>query len=68
MIALKQELESGKRVPEHETLYQQYFIVKTTPSRGTHVQVNEASVNQTRRYYGFFALITNETMDAVTAA
>nr|WP_245529388.1 IS1634 family transposase [Methanofollis liminatans] len=67
LIALKQELESGKRVPEHETLYQQYFIVKTTPSRGTHVQVNEASVNQTRRYYGFFALITNETMDAVTA-
>lgn len=67
LIALKQELEPGKRASEHETLYQQYFIVKTTPSRGTHVQVNGESVNQTKRYYGFFALITNETMDAVTA-
>ena len=67
LITLKQELESGKRVPEHEALYQQYFIVKTTPSRGTHVQVNDGSVNQTKRYYGFFALITNEAMDAVTA-
>ncbi len=65
LIALKQELESGKRVPEHEKLYQQYFITKTTPKRGTHVQVNEKSVRQAKRYYGFFALITNDTMDAV---
>jgi transposase len=67
LIALKQELESGKPVPEHEKLYQQYFTVKTTPRRGTRVQVNEKSVIKARRYYGFFALITNETMDAVTA-
>ena len=67
LIALKQELESGKHVPEHEKLYQQYFTVKTTPKRGTRVQVNEKSVIKARRYYGFFALITNVTMDAVTA-
>jgi len=67
LIALKQELESGKRVPEHEKLYQQYFTIKTTPKRGTRVQVNETIVNKAKRYYGFFALITNETMDAVAA-
>jgi len=67
LLALKQELESGKRVSEHEKLYQQYFTIKTTPIRGTHVKVREEIVSTAKRYYGFFALITNETMDAVTA-
>jgi transposase len=67
LFALKQELESGKRVPEHEKLYQKYFTVKTTPRRGTQVTVREENVRNAKRYYGFFALITNETMDAVTA-
>jgi len=67
LIVLKQELESGKRDPEHEKLYQQYFIIKTTPRRGTQVIVREESVSKAKRYYGFFVLITNETMDAVTA-
>ena len=66
MIALKQELESGKRVPEHEKLYQKYFTIKTTRRRGTQVTVREEDISKARRYYGFFALITNETMDAVT--
>jgi len=67
LITLKQELESGKRVPEHEKLYEKYFIVKSTPKRGTKATVREESVNDAKRYYGFFALITNEKMDAVTA-
>jgi len=67
LFALKQELESGKRVPEHENLYQKYFNIKTTPRRGTQVTVREENVRNAKRYYGFFALITNETMDAVTA-
>ena len=66
LIALKQELESGKRVPEHEKLYQKYFTIKTTRRRGTQVTVREEDISKARRYYGFFALITNETMDAVT--
>jgi transposase len=67
LIALKQELESGKRVSEHEKLYQKYFTIKTTPIRGTQVTVREENVRNAKRYYGFFALISNETMDAVTA-
>jgi len=67
LFALKQELESGKRIPEHEKLYQKYFTIKTTPRRGTQVTVREENVSKAKRYYGFFALITNETMDAVTA-
>lgn len=67
LIALRHELESGKRVPEHEKLYQKYFGIKTTPKRGTRVTVNEETVAKAKRYYGFFALLTNETMDAVAA-
>ncbi len=67
MIKLKQELESGKRESEHEKLYEKYFTIKTTSVRGTKAQVREEVIANIRRYYGFFALITNETMDAVTA-
>ncbi len=67
LINLRNELESGKRVPEHEKLYKKYFETKTTPKRGTKVTVNEEAVLKAKRYYGFFALLTNATMDATTA-
>ncbi|HWQ67014.1 MAG TPA: IS1634 family transposase [Methanospirillum sp.] len=67
LIALKQEIETGERVSQHEKLYQQYFTWKTTPKRGTLVKVREESIKEAKRYYGFFALITSETMDAITA-
>jgi transposase len=67
LIALKQELESEERVPGHAKLYQKYFITKTTPKRGTKAQIIDENVSKAKRYYGFFALITNEKMDAVTA-
>ena len=67
LITLRQELEADKRVPEHAKLYKKYFETKTTPKRGTKVTVNEESVRQEKRYYGFFALLGNETMDAITA-
>lgn len=67
LITLKQELESGKRVPEHEKLYQQFFTIKTTPKRGTLATVRDDVARKAKRYFGFFALITNETMDGITA-
>jgi hypothetical protein len=38
--ALKQELETDSRVPEHEKLYLKYFTCKTTPKGETKVKVN----------------------------
>ena len=67
LMALLHELESGKRIPEHETLYKKYFETKTTPKRGTKVVVKEEAVRNAKRYFGFFALMTNETMSAITA-
>lgn len=67
LMSLKHELIEGKRVPDHEPLYRKYFTEKTTPVRGTQVTVKEEAVRNAKRYYGFFALVTNETMDSITA-
>lgn len=67
LMSLHQELVSGNRIPEHEKLYKKYFETKTTPKRGTRVIVIDEALRQAKRYYGFFALMTNETMDAITA-
>jgi transposase len=67
LMRLKQELLSGKRDPKHESLYKKYFTVKNTPARGIQVAVNEEAVKQAKRYYGFFALLSNEKMDSTTA-
>jgi transposase len=67
LIALRRELESGKKVPEHESQYKKYFDTKTTPKRGTTAMIKEDVVKAAKRYYGYFALITNDTMDAITA-
>lgn len=67
MITLLRELESGKRVQEHENQYKKYFEVKTTPKRGAQITVKEEACIKAKRYFGFFTLITNETMDSITA-
>jgi transposase len=67
LIALRDELLSDKRVKEHETQYAKYFMIKETPKRGIQVQVKEEAIAEAKRHYGFFALVTNETMDAKRA-
>ena len=64
LMALKQELLSGKRVAEHEKQYSKYFSVKDTPVRGIQATVNEEAVKKAKRYFGFFALMSNEKMDS----
>ena len=67
LMGLKNELISGKRVPEHEKLYKKYFDVKSTPVRGTRATVKEDAVKEAKRYFGFFALLSNEKMNSITA-
>lgn len=67
LISLRHELLTDKRKPEHENQYKKYFNVKTTPKRGAQVTVKEDVVAKAKRYYGFFALISNETMDSIAA-
>jgi transposase len=67
LMTLKRELVSGERKPEHEKLYKNYFEVKFTPVRGIRVTVREDAVKKAKRYYGFFALLSNDKMDSITA-
>ena len=67
ITALRHELLNGKRVPEHEAQYRKYFFEKDTPVRGYTVTVNDDAVRENRNYYGYFALVSNAKMDAITA-
>ena len=64
---LKEEILSGKRVPEHEKDYNKYFDIKETPVRGISLAYKQDEINATRERYGFFTLISNEVKDPVTA-
>jgi len=67
LMELKGEIVSGNRKPEHEKLYKKYFAVKSTPVRGVKATVNEGAVKDAKRYYGFFALLSNEKMGSTAA-
>ena len=61
------ELLEGKPVEDHKKAYARFFEVKDTPVRGRHVYYKEDEIKAARKYIGYFALITNEKMDAFTA-
>lgn len=67
LAKLRDELLSGHRVEAHEKQYNQYFDVHTTPKRGTQVCAKMEAIKKAKRYYGYFALVTNEAMDTITA-
>ena len=64
--ALKAELLSGRRVPEHEKDYRKYFEVKETPKRGISLSCKQEGMDSVRERYGFFVLISNEVKDPIT--
>ena len=67
ITALRHELLEGRLIPEHETQYKKYFIEKETPVRGRSATVDDEAVRKARSYYGYFALVSNVKMDAITA-
>lgn len=67
IVSLRQELLDNKLVKSHTKEYAKFFTVKTTPKRGCQVTVKEDAVKEARKYLGYFALVSNETMDAMTA-
>ncbi len=67
MTALKEELLSGHRMPEHEKDYKRYFEIKETPKRGISLAIKQEAVDAAHERYGFFVLISNEVKDPVTA-
>ncbi len=58
---------NGKRIPEHEHFYKKYFHTKETPVRGIQITVKEDTMKKTKRYYGYFFLLSNEKIGTMTA-
>jgi transposase len=68
LVCCKVELESGKLVAEHQEMYDEFFLVKNTPKRGTKVTYNTEAISQyISRYAGFQAILSNSSKDPVKA-
>jgi transposase len=68
LLSYKEELESSHPVSAHQEAYDKFFIVKTTPKRGTKIVYNSEVISQhTKRYAGFQAILTNIIKDPVKA-
>lgn len=66
LINYKKELEAGKPIVAHQEIYDEFFIVKTTPKRGKTVSFNNDAINQyIKRYAGFYAILTNSVKDPI---
>jgi transposase len=66
LAALYSELISGNPVPKHIGQYDKWFTSKNTRG-GVKAEARKDLVASAKRYFGYFALISNETMDAVSA-
>lgn len=62
IATLHKELLCGNTVE-----YSKYIVVKETPKRGRQVIFKDNVIKTVRRNIGYFALITNEKMDAFSA-
>ncbi|OGV17761.1 MAG: hypothetical protein A2X47_03130 [Lentisphaerae bacterium GWF2_38_69] len=68
MLQYKEEVDSGKRLKEHEEYYQRYLTIKETPKRGLKVSFNDEEIRKNRkRYAGFFCILSNAIKDPITA-
>jgi len=67
LLALQEELESGRLNPNHEKRYAKYFDIKSTPVRGTKVTVKQDVIDEVKKNYGYFVLLSNEVKDPIKA-
>ena len=65
--SLEEEVKMGRRIPEHETLYQKYYDISATPVRGVVMTPREEAIEAVEKNYGYFALISNDIKDPLEA-
>lgn len=64
---LEKELLSGKRKEEHEKSYAKYYDVTVTPVRGIQIKPIQKAIDEARKNFGFFVLLSNGVKDPVEA-
>ena len=67
MSVLRKELASGTRVAGHENAYERFFTVTETPKRGEKVVCNDAAMAEAKSRFGYFALLSSEVKDPISA-
>jgi transposase len=68
LLVYKEEVESMRRVKEHEEIYARFLIIKETPKRGLRVTFNDEEIQKSRkRYAGFFCILTSSIKDPMDA-
>ena len=67
LLSLEKELMSGKTRAENTKLYEKYFNVHKTPVKGVKVEARQDVIDEAKKNYGYFALISNEVKDSVKA-
>lgn len=67
IASLYKELMEGNLIKEHQKGYEQFFEIKKTPKKGRKIYYKEEAIKEARRYFGYFALVANEKMEAFTA-
>ncbi|MEO1785358.1 IS1634 family transposase [Thermodesulfobium sp. 4217-1] len=64
---LQSELINKEIQTEHQTLYEKYFEISNTPVRGLKILPNEDAIADAVKDFGFFALISNDIKDPISA-
>ena len=67
LAQLRDELFTGKRAEAHENAYSEYFEVHETPKRGIKVTPKQEAIIEHKKNMGYFALASNEKMEAFEA-
>ncbi|WP_028977501.1 IS1634 family transposase [Sporolactobacillus terrae] len=65
--SLEEELQSGRRNPDHEKLYTRYYEWKETPVRGLSLTPKTEAIAKAEKDFGYFALISNGIKDPIEA-
>jgi transposase len=67
LLALEEELKSGKTNATNERAYAKYFKVTSTPKRGVSVTPDSEAIDKAKKDYGYFAMISNDIKTHVKA-
>lgn len=67
LYTLQRELESGRRIPEHESRYAKFFDINTSTVRGSKITAKQDAISEAMKNYGYFVLLSNEIKDPIEA-
>lgn len=67
LMILKEEIESNNLQTHNQKLYEKYFTITQTPKKGNKATINTSVVEEIKKNFGYFALLSNETIDSITA-